>query len=68
MKASSPNSNDDFRMGALRKGASDVFCMDARTVPCDLAAEFAIDDVNDLLFGICIDGLAGASLEDGFVV
>ncbi len=54
-------------MGALRKGASDVFCMDARTVPCDLAAEFAIEDVNDLLFGICI-GLDGASLEGGTAV
>ena len=68
MKASSPSSNDDFRMGALRKGASDVFCMDARTVPCDLAAEFATEDVNDLLFGICIGGFDGASLEGGFGV
>lgn len=41
--------------------------MDARTVTCDLAAEFAVEDVNDLLF-ICIEGLEGASLEGGFGV
>ena len=55
-------------MGALRKGASDVFCMDVRTIPCDLAAEFAVEDVNDLLFGVCVGGLDGATLKGGFEV
>ena len=55
-------------MGALRKGASDVFCIDASTVPCDLGTAFAVEDDNDLLFGICMGGLDGASLEGGLGV
>ena len=45
-----------------------MFCIDARTVPCDLAAVFAVEDDNDLLFCICIGGFDGASLEGGFGV
>ena len=45
-----------------------MFCIDARTVPCDLAAVFAVEDDNDLLFCICIAGFDGASLEGGFGV
>ena len=45
-----------------------MFCIDARTVPCDLAVAFALEDDNDLLFCICIGGFDEASLEGGFGV
>ena len=64
MNSSSPTSNDDFRRSGLRRGGSDVFCIEERTVPCDLAVLFAVDD-NGLLFAICRGGPEGASLEGG---
>ena len=63
--ASSPTSNDDFRASGLRGAASDVLCMEERTVPCDLGVELAVADDRGLLFGVCSEGPERFSLEEG---
>lgn len=63
-KTSSPISKDDFRARGLRGAASDVLCMEERTVPWDLPVEFAVEGGRDLLFGICKDGLEGIPFEN----